>query len=166
MKIFDQLKNEHEELKELLSRGESCQPGERKRVLEKIEKNLVPHGRGEEKTLYAKLLEKAKESDQKAEKVLTNEAYEEHRVAEGVLKELKSMDARDQKWDGLFRVFKENIEHHIEEEEEDLFAAAKELLSENELDQIYNVYRRVKEEYAENLPTQGQIDERTAHPNL
>jgi len=166
MKIFDQLKTEHEELKDLLEKGESCEAGERKDVLSEIEKNLVPHARGEEKTLYAKLLNASKASKQESENTLTNEAYEEHRVAEELLKELKNMNAREQKWAGLFKVFKENIEHHIEEEEEDLFAAAKELLNEEELEQIYNVYCDMKSQYAEKLPTQGQISERATHPRL
>ena len=166
MKIFDQLKTEHEELKDLLDKGESCETGERKAVLQKIENHLVPHARGEEKTLYASLLDASRSSKQHEEKVLTNEAYEEHRVAEELLKELKNMNASEQKWSGLFRVFKENIEHHIKEEEEDLFAAAKELLGEEELDQIYRVYCEVKSEYSETLPSQGQISERASDSRL
>ncbi|HVM09117.1 MAG TPA: hemerythrin domain-containing protein [Acidimicrobiales bacterium] len=49
------------------------------------------------------------------------EGYEEHHVAEGVMDELKAMEPNTEDWAAKVTVLIENIEHHAEEEESNLF---------------------------------------------
>lgn len=160
--IFDQLKEEHTQLKDLLKKAVESDPSDRKGLLAKIEKLLVPHARAEEKTLYALLREKAESENEENALDLTNEAYEEHRVADELIADLKGCDIRDEKWSAKMKVIKENIEHHISEEEDELFEQAKRLFNEGQLAKLLMAYKTVKQSFAESLPTQGQIRERTA----
>jgi hemerythrin-like domain-containing protein len=59
---------------------------------------------------------------------LTNEAYEEHHVAKLLLKELDG-DIDDETWTAKFTVLMENIDHHIKEEEGELFPKVRKALS-------------------------------------
>lgn len=164
--IFSKLKEEHEILKDLLEQAAECPPGERKKMLTRIEEELIPHARGEEKTLYAVMRLRSEEENNEEILAQANEAYAEHKVADQLIAELKKIDVKDEKWLGLFSVIKENLEHHIEEEEEDLFAQARELLGEVELQEILMAYIKSKEMFEESLPTQGQINERTPDQDL
>lgn len=164
--IFDQLEKEHDKVKDLLSKAEDCSVAERKNILEKIEEELVPHARGEEKTLYAIVLQKAKDSDAEKTVNLTNEAYEEHHAVDQLVKDIKSYDVNGEKWLGMLKVLKENLEHHIKEEENDLFPKAKKLLSNAEQVEILEAYKESKENFKENMPTQGQISERSPSADL
>lgn len=159
--IYDQLKKEHEEVKELFKRAENCSPKERAAVLHEIEENLIPHSRGEEKTLYSLSRQRAKDSNMTESFLLANEAYEEHHVADEILQELKSLDVESERWLPLLKVLKENIEHHIREEEGSLFAEVKKLFNKEEEALLLEDYMEAKEDYLINLPQQIEIDERT-----
>lgn len=159
--IFKQLKTEHDQLKKLLKQAEEAAEPQRAALLEEIEQMLVPHARGEEKTLYALLYERASEEEKEDALDLTNEAYEEHRVADQLLKDLKKTDVAHETWLAKLSVIKENLEHHIKEEEEELFEKAKKLISADERSEILEAYLSAKESFESTLPTQGQISERS-----
>jgi hemerythrin-like domain-containing protein len=46
------------------------------------------------------------------------------------MEELKGLDPKDERYDAKFKVLMENVEHHIEEEEEEMFPEAEEVLGE------------------------------------
>ena len=162
--ILKQLKDEHNEVKSLLKKAEEATEAERSSLLEQIEEKLIPHARGEEKTLYAALLEQEK---RKAEDVdLVQEAYEEHRATDSLLSDLKNTAVDYEGWGGKLQVLKENIEHHIKEEEEELFTEARQQFTDAELVDLKEVYLGEKKRFEESLPTQGQISERKKSPQV
>jgi hypothetical protein len=55
------------------------------------------------------------------------EAYEEHAVVKLVLAELPGVDPEDERFDAKMTVLSELIEHHVEEEEDEMFKIAKKL---------------------------------------
>jgi hemerythrin-like domain-containing protein len=61
------------------------------------------------------------------------EGYQEHHVADLIIKELEAVATDDEQWGAKFKVLKENIEHHIEEEEGEMFRAARGILSRDAL---------------------------------
>ena len=164
--VLDVLEKEHSDLKSILKKAMKCKNSQRKDYLSKIEEELVPHARGEEKTIYSLLNERVtKGSDQKAVD-LVNEAYEEHRVVDELMKELKKVDTRSDQWLAHLKVIKENIEHHIEEEENDLFKKLRANFTGEELKDLAGEYLEIKENYQDKLPQQGQIKERTPAVHL
>src|SRR5829696_3165335 len=52
---------------------------------------------------------------------ITAESFEEHGVVEELLNELATMDLEEEQFEAKFKVMKENVEHHIEEEETQMF---------------------------------------------
>ncbi len=61
------------------------------------------------------------------------EAYEEHHVVDTVMAELEQTPVDDERWGAKFTVMKENIEHHIEEEEGEMFPQARQVFDTDEL---------------------------------
>ena len=76
-------------------------------------------------------LEKADETHD-----ITLEAFEEHRLVKQLLGELEKMDKGDEQWTARFTVLKENIEHHVEEEETDMFPKAKKVLGDEKAEEL------------------------------
>ncbi len=166
--IYDQLKGEHRQLQELLNHAVECDEEERPAVLKQIEEVLVPHARAEEKTLYSVMHERLKSLSQDKESKeltseamdLTSEAYEEHHAVDVLMAELKATSPSDEKWIGKMTVIKENLEHHVKEEENELFSKAQELIGSDEAQELLEAYLTEKEHFSETMPAQTQISER------
>jgi hemerythrin-like domain-containing protein len=105
----------------------------------KLKQELIPHMKGEEKHFYPPLLKK------KEGKEVGMEAMEEHHVAEMMLKELDSLSKSAENWNAKLSVFSEIVKHHIEEEEEEVFEKAKDLLTDDELSKIMSSFTSEKE---------------------
>lgn len=130
------LKQDHALVKELLSSlADSTTRAVKKRgeLLQQIAINLKAHTTIEEEIFYPAF----KAAGQKEEAKMYFEALEEHRAAEDlVLPDLLSTDPSTEQFSGRAKVLKELIEHHIEEEEKEMFKDAKKLLSKAELTEL------------------------------
>jgi hypothetical protein len=123
MDILDKLKQEHEEVSELLSQLVSSErPGERKSLLGQIKAALVPHVRAEEKVVYdAVIALREKQSKQDG-----YEGYLEHGLADKMLAALSKIDnAMSPEFSAAAKVLKEVVEHHVEEEERNVWSDVK-----------------------------------------
>jgi len=130
---IDLLKKDHEEVRNLLSQlvatTDRAEKG-RRELLGKIEQELAAHTKIEEEIFYPAF----RDAGGKEERVMYHEAVEEHRAAEDlVLPDLKKTDPTSAQFSGRAKVLKELIEHHIEDEEEEMFPKAKKLLSSEDL---------------------------------
>ena len=124
------LMTDHRRFEKLLEEGEKTTERARRgrrEILKALTSALSVHEAIEEQILYPAL-----EPHPEARKT-TLEGYEEHHVADSILSELKDVAADDEKWAAKFKVLKENIAHHIEEEERMMFPAARGVLEPEEL---------------------------------
>jgi hypothetical protein len=124
------LEREHRRFEELLAQGEATTERgaeTRRRLLDTLAAELDAHELMEEKVLYPALQSHPEARD------IVLEAYEEHHVADVIVRELRAVAADDEQWGAKFKVLKENIHHHIEEEEGEMFRAARGLLSRDQL---------------------------------
>jgi hemerythrin-like domain-containing protein len=87
------------------------------------------------------VLKKAEES-----RDITLEAFEEHRIVKQLLAELEASSKDDEQWTAKFTVLKENIEHHVEEEEGEMFTKARKVLSEEEIETLGTRMEKAKGE--------------------
>jgi len=130
------LKQDHTLVKDLLEQlADSTSRAVKKRgeLLQQIHINLKAHTTIEEEIFYPAF----KEAGKKEEEKMYYEALEEHRAAEDlVLPDLMKTDPATEQFSGRAKVLKELIEHHIEEEEEEMFKDAKKLLSKEELSDL------------------------------
>lgn len=129
MDVLTLLKEDHDRIKKMLADGESTtERGEKTRteLFTRLKETLIAHESMEEQVLYPAL-----KAHPKAEE-LTLEAYEEHHVVDLVLEELEMTPVSDEQWGAKFTVAKENIEHHIEEEEGEMFKLIRDIFSTEE----------------------------------
>lgn len=135
MNPFSLLKTDHEAFKKMLTELEDTTERAvktRTQVFDRLKRELAAHETIEEEILYPAIKEKAKSKD----KDLVLEAYAEHHVADLIVTELANLPVSDEMWGAKATVLRESLEHHIEEEEGDLFKIAKSLLDKDELDAI------------------------------
>lgn len=124
------LERDHRLLESLLKQADETDEGSgtrRKDVLARIARELKAHELMEEKVLYPALKSHSEAKD------IVLEGYQEHHVADLVMKELQKMPPSDERWGAKLTVLKENIEHHIEEEEGEMFKTARSIFSEEQL---------------------------------
>jgi hemerythrin-like domain-containing protein len=127
------LKADHDKVKKLLGELESTtERGVKTRegLFAKIKGELTGHETIEEEIFYPALKEHPKAKD------LVLEAYEEHHVVDQVMAELEGLDVSDETWGAKATVMKENVEHHIDEEEQEMFAQARKVFDKSELEDL------------------------------
>lgn len=142
MTIFEVLKQEHQEIKDLFVKIENSEDEDddlRQELFSELELNLLAHAKAEQVTVYARL-----EQDEEMKAIMA-EAQEEHALAEKFLREIKELDVTDEEWMSKIGVLKENIEHHMEAEENEMFENAKSILSEEEQEDLAFAFQEERE---------------------
>lgn len=155
MLIYDALKKDHEVMKQLLKQMHDSSDGavnRRRDLLEKLHDLLIPHARAEEKVLYDTLKEIEGTED------IALEGYEEHSTVESVLRELNNVDPSDPRWMAKLEVLKENLEHHVEEEENEMFERARQVLAPEEAEMMAEAFKSLKESVQNGSILQGALE--------
>ena len=127
------LKDDHDRVKKMLAEGEeTTERAEKTRteLFATLKAEMMLHERIEEEIFYPAL-----KSHPKAKEIVL-EGYEEHHVVDEIMGELEATDVTDETWSAKFKVMKENIEHHIEEEEGDMFKQARQVFDADELEAL------------------------------
>jgi hemerythrin superfamily protein len=130
MDAIAMLKADHDKVKGLLSELESTtERGVKTRaeLFATIKGELTVHEVIEEEIFYPALKSHPKAKD------IVLEGYEEHHVVDLLMAELEDLDVSDETWGAKALVMKENVEHHIEEEEGEMFAKARQVFDRQEL---------------------------------
>lgn len=127
MDAIELLESQHEEVMDLFEQIEETESDAEKLALfQQLADSLAAHSTIEEKILYpAAYTGDAKE--------MLEEAVEEHLAAKRTIADLLKMQPSDDQFDAKVKVLKEQIEHHVGEEEGELFEAMREQMSEEEL---------------------------------
>lgn len=134
--ILSRLRADHKTVKELLDKLEKTTErgsSTRKKLLARISTELEAHTEAEEATFYQAFHDLAKKKD---DEEMFYEANEEHHVVDMVLPELRDTDPSTPQFGAKAKVLKELVEHHIEEEEKEMFKRARALFSKDELVEI------------------------------
>ena len=132
MKATDLLKKQHKEVKALFKKVEKTEDTRgRKQLLDQITQALQMHTQIEEEIFYPAV--RGLET-RKAEEMVA-EALEEHHVVKLVLKDLPNVDPEDERFDAKMTVLSELVEHHADEEEQEMFKIA-ERLGKDELEDL------------------------------
>jgi iron-sulfur cluster repair protein YtfE (RIC family) len=118
------LKDDHDRVKKMLEEIDSTtERAEKTRTegLAKLKQELSVHEVIEEEIFYPALREHAEAKE------IVLEAFEEHDVVNAIMSEIERTPVDDETWGAKFTVMKENLEHHIEEEEGEMFDKAREI---------------------------------------
>jgi hypothetical protein len=142
------LKADHDKVKKLL--GELAKTTERgvktrSELFATIKGELTIHETIEEEIFYPALMEMAKTRE------ITLEGYEEHHVVDLLMGELEDLDVDDESWGAKAKVMQENIEHHIEEEEGEMFKKTRQAFDDGDLDELGRRMQARKESASQEL---------------
>jgi hemerythrin HHE cation binding domain-containing protein len=133
MNALTLLEDDHRKMRKLLDELEATtERGIRTReeLYSTIKGELTIHELIEEEIFYPALKEHPKAED------LVLEGYEEHHVVDLVMAELENLPVDDESWGAKAKVMKENVEHHMEEEEGDMFKQARSVFDRAELEEL------------------------------
>ena len=139
--IYSTLKKEHKEVKEMFEQILDDKKPSMK-IFNQIMAALQPHMSGEEKYLYP-AIKKADESNEE-NAFIVNEGLEEHKWAKMLAAEICIMDENDEMWIPKVKVLSDMIDHHVEEEEGEVFKAAKKVLSKDQQEEILKNFEQEK----------------------
>jgi iron-sulfur cluster repair protein YtfE (RIC family) len=140
------LKDDHDRVKKMLEELDGTTERAvktREEGLAKLKADLVVHEAIEEEIFYPALREHAEAKE------IVLEAYEEHDVVDTVMAEIEKTPYDDETWKAKFTVMKENLEHHIEEEEGEMFEQARDLFDRETLEDLGERMRARKQELQE-----------------
>lgn len=145
--MINMLKQDHKETMEIIEKLIGSRKGSRAREdgFMQLETELSGHMRIEEDLLYPLLLEK------KDTRELAMEGYEEHHVAKFVLQELGQMPKDDEGWPVKLKVFKEVLEHHIKEEEKEIFKKMRDSVKDQEVEGMMDRAEQIKQEVKQGM---------------
>jgi len=135
------LTRDHRRIEKLLKDGEATTDRAVKRratLLRTLMTELGFHEMLEEILLYPALKAHPEATD------IVLEGYQEHHVADLIVRELDALAADAAQWGAKFRVLKENIEHHIQEEEGEMFRTARAVMRRDELQALGEEMRRLR----------------------
>lgn len=128
------LKEDHDKVGDLLEQLAGTTPrSEKKRseLLSKITEELEVHTQIENEIFYPAFKKAGEKSD---DAKMFFEAREEHRaIGELVLPDLNKTPTTSEQFSGRAKVLKELVEHHVKEEEGEMFPRARKLMSKDEL---------------------------------
>jgi hemerythrin-like domain-containing protein len=138
--IFRRLKDEHEEVASLMKRVVATDDATEKREwFDKVRTALLSHSKAEEKEFYPLLLAHASTRE------LIEHSIDEHEQVAQLIEELDIRDVAEPDWDESFDELMQSVDDHVEDEENDLFPRAKQVLSNEDVDAIEERFLRTKE---------------------
>ena len=133
MNALTLLEDDHKKMRKLLEELESTTERgvkTREELFATIKGELMVHEAIEEEIFYPELKGHPKARD------IVLEGYEEHHVVDLLMGELEELDVNDENWGAKAKVMKENVEHHMEEEEGEMFKQARAVFDRAELEAL------------------------------
>jgi hemerythrin superfamily protein len=124
------LKHQHREVEALFKQVHKAKMGgPRRNLFERIADALAVHANIEEKHFYPAVKERATEE-------ILLESAEEHLAIKRVLADLLQLDASDETFAAKIKVLEDEVTHHVEEEEEELFPRVERMFDDEALESL------------------------------
>ncbi|MBT9384927.1 hemerythrin domain-containing protein [Pseudooceanicola sp. CBS1P-1] len=122
--IYDAIRDDHARHRDLLKTIDATEgaTATREAAFQALYHDIKSHSAAEEETFYSKLMQKTWGQD------MARHSVAEHHDIDDILEELREKDMSSPGWIQRFRVLKHDYEHHMDEEEADLFTRAREVI--------------------------------------
>jgi hemerythrin superfamily protein len=131
MNALKVLEQDHQKVKGLFQEmGRASDQNKRKELFDKIDTELEIHAHIEETVFYPAIEQHEELSEMVAE------ALEEHQEAKALLEELEEMGPESHEFGSTVQELMEGVEHHVQEEEGEMFPKVREVFDEDELEQL------------------------------
>ena len=140
--IYDAIQEDHQTHRTLLNQiaETSGDSEERRKAWKTFYEDVKSHAAAEEETFYSKLMNKTWGQD------AARHSVHEHQQMDDIMEELNEMDMSSPGWLQRFETLKHDYEHHMDEEEDDVFTRAKEVFAEEETEAFGGRFLKRKEE--------------------
>ncbi|MBK8302145.1 MAG: hemerythrin domain-containing protein [Chloracidobacterium sp.] len=145
MNAIELLKADHKVVAELFKKVEATTESEHPAIFAKIKAELDVHAHIEEVIFYPKL--KAEGNKELIDIVL--EGIEEHRQVKMFLKEIAALVDDSEKFEPKLKVLIEDVEHHVKEEENEMFPLVTDQFESDVLDELGAEMEEEKENFRE-----------------
>jgi hemerythrin superfamily protein len=139
MKATALLEQDHDEVESLFERFEEAEGDEKLALARQIFTELDLHTRIEEEIFYPAIRSEVPDTEDDV-----REGIEEHHVAKQLIEELRGMSPSDEQYDAKMTVLKENVLHHVEEEEGEMFPTVEQALGAERLTALGEEMLRAK----------------------
>ena len=142
--IYDAIKKDRDRHRELLNTiaETSGDSAERREAWDEFYYDVKSHAAAEEETFYSKLLQQTWGQD------AARHSVHEHAEMDDILEELREMDLASSGWLTRFKTLKHDYEHHMDEEEQEVFERAKKLIGAEENDAFGEKFLKRKSQEA------------------
>ena len=133
MNAFQLLKEDHQKVSGIFQQLEpTTERAEKTRteLFAQLQQELEIHAHIEETVFYPAIKQEAETRE------IVLEGFEEHHVVKMLLKELEATPVDTEQWTAKLKVLQENVEHHVEEEEGEMFQKARQVLTEEQINQL------------------------------
>jgi hemerythrin superfamily protein len=142
MDAIQMLKADHQKVTELFSQYEATRDPQAKReIAEQVFVELEVHSQIEETVFYPAFEEEADEEGRQ----LVAESLEEHQTVKDAIEELRELTADDAEFDAKFHTLMEDVQHHVDEEESEMFPKAEEVLEE-QIEELMDEMQELKKQ--------------------
>lgn len=133
MNAIDMLKADHKKVQDLFKKFEAAKHNNdrKKQIAEKTCDELEMHTKLEENDFYPAV---EATGDQGVEYI--REAEQEHKIVDELISQIRTTSPESEDFDPTYKVLRENVEHHVREEESGMFPFAKRVLGAGDLDHI------------------------------
>ncbi|SRR5579883_1202753 len=136
--ILSLIEAEHRQVEQLFAEIEKAKKGKLHEHFNQIYKALNLHARAEELVFYPAM----REYDETEEYV--EEAEQEHEEVSVLLEEIKALQPTDSQFQEKLSELKEAVQHHVEEEESEIFSAVRECMDEQQLTELGQEFQKAK----------------------
>lgn len=134
MDAINFLKSQHREVEALFKKVKSEKEAtERQKLFKQVDRNLRIHSIIEEEIFYPELKRRAEKSETRLE---VAEAYEEHGLVKTTLEGLERLDPSQEQYQAKLQVLIDLVQHHVDDEEGNMFKAAHHVFSKEELEEL------------------------------
>ncbi len=143
MNAIDLLKEDHDVVSRLFDQVRSTPESKHRALFKKIKAELDTHAHIEETVFYPRL----KKEGNKELVATTLEGIEEHRQVKMFLKEMDGMRGAKGEFEAKLQVLMEDVEHHVKEEENEMFPDVEDQFSDAALERLGRSLENKKQKY-------------------
>lgn len=141
MNAIELLKSDHQKVSSLFQKVKATEDSEHQELFEQIKKELEVHTHIEETVFYPKMQEEEELKD------IVLEGIEEHHQVKIFLRELSSLTEDSEKFEPKLKVLIEDVTHHVQEEEGQMFPKIEEIFDESTLEALGEQLEAEKQNY-------------------
>ena len=141
MDIYQRIIEDHQTQRDLAARILKTEGNseERQQLWEEFQPEALAHANAEEQTFYATLIENPDTQEQ------ARHSVSEHKEADDLIEEINEIDMSSSGWLQTFKKLKEDLDHHMEEEEKDVFSMARGVIDETQAQQLAQAFNERKD---------------------